>query len=327
MGLNRLVKFSLVLTLVVIMLGAYTRLSDAGLGCPDWPGCYGQLMVPSATEDITSAELAFPERPVEADKAWLEMIHRYIAGLLGLMILALLIVSWKQDHAPKILPLLIAIVVIAQATLGMLTVTMKLMPFIVMLHLVGGFTIFSLLFILYLRTKPLRIPGGDIGARKLAPLALIALLVLIVQIILGGWTSTNYAALVCTELPLCESGWYSKLDFIQAFSIDQGTHQTFEFGVLEYPARMTIHITHRIGALITAIVLLTLAIKLFRHAHSNMMRQAAIYLLILLTLQISLGISNIVLNLPLAIAVTHNAIAALLLLNLVYLNYATWRKA
>ncbi|GIU21106.1 MULTISPECIES: heme A synthase [unclassified Shewanella] len=327
MQIKSLLKITLVFTLCVIMMGAYTRLSDAGLGCPDWPGCYGMLKVPTESHELAKVQQAFPDHTVETEKAWLEMIHRYIAGALGLLVLLILILSLKTADAPKKLPMFIAALIIFQAALGMWTVTMKLMPIIVMAHLIGGFALFSLLLLLYLRNKPLRIPGGDPTARKLAGVAAISIGVLLLQIVLGGWTSANYAALACTTLPFCEGNWVDNLSLAKAFSPFQGDHASFEFGVLDYPARMTIHVAHRVGAIITAAILLYLAFKLIRNANSNIMRNAAWLLVGLVILQVALGISNVVLNLPLGIAVSHNAGAALLLLNLVFINYALWRKA
>ncbi|MGS0681722.1 COX15/CtaA family protein [Shewanella sp. 125m-7] len=327
MQINSLLKVTLVFTLCVILMGAYTRLADAGLGCPDWPGCYGMFKVPTETHELTQVQQVFPEHTVEADKAWLEMIHRYIAGTLGLLVLLILVLSLKTKDAPKKLPMFIAALIIFQAALGMWTVTMKLMPIIVMAHLLGGFALFSLLLLLYLRSKPLRIPGGDAPARKMAGFAAICIGVLLLQIVLGGWTSSNYAALACTTLPICEGNWVDNLSLAKAFSPFQGDHASFEFGVLDYPARMTIHVAHRIGAIITAAMLFYLAFKLIRTAASSMMRDAAWLLIGLVILQVALGISNVVLHLPLGIAVSHNAGAALLLLTLVFINYALWRKA
>lgn len=326
MRIPHLIKFTLVFTLMVILMGAYTRLSDAGLGCPDWPGCYGHLTVPNESHELAKVEAHFPEHTVEPEKAWLEMIHRYIAGTLGLLVLVILILCLKQHSAPKKLPILISALIIFQAALGMWTVTMKLMPIVVMSHLIGGFSLFSLLLILYLRTKPFRIPGGDLYARKLAPIAALGLAVLVIQIILGGWTSSNYAALACTTLPICEGNWIDNLRFADAFSPFQGNHPSFEFGVLDYATRMTIHVSHRIWGVLTAIILVWFAIKLLK-AQSTTMRKSAYLLILLVIAQVALGISNVVMHLPLGIAVSHNGGAALLLLTMVFINYALWRKA
>lgn len=327
MTLKTLLKLTIGFTLIVIIMGAYTRLEDAGLGCPDWPGCYGHLTVPNEAHELAKADNLFPEQQVEPYKAWLEMIHRYVAGTLGLLVLWILIRCLRNPEAPNKLPLFISALIIFQALLGMWTVTMKLMPVVVMSHLIGGFTLLSLLLLLYLRTKPLRIPGGDSTARKLAPLAMLGLVVVVLQIMLGGWTSSNYAALACTQLPVCEGDWLNNLQLAKAFSPFQGDHPSFEFGVLDYNTRMTIHVVHRFGALVTAAILLWLAFKLWRTAQSGMLRNSAILLVLVLALQIALGISNIVLHLPLGIAVSHNVGAALLLLTMVYINYALWRKA
>lgn len=325
MQLTWLLRLTLVFTLVVILMGAYTRLSDAGLGCPDWPGCYGHIKVPTQEHELAHVELHFPEHDVEADKAWLEMIHRYIAGLLGILVVAILLMCLKRTDTPKKLPIAIVLLIIFQAALGMWTVTMKLMPVIVMLHLIGGFSLFALLLLLYLRTRPTQyLLDGAQQANLLAPLALAGLCVLIGQIILGGWTSANYAALACTTLPICEGNWVDNLTLAEAFSPFQGQHPSFEFGVLDYHARMTIHIAHRIGAVITTGILLLLAYRLVRYG--GQLRPLGALLILLVIVQVSLGISNVVMHLPLGIAVSHNGGAALLLLNMVAINYFLRRK-
>ncbi|WP_299797768.1 heme A synthase [uncultured Shewanella sp.] len=326
-GLSLFLSATLVFTLCVILMGAYTRLSDAGLGCPDWPGCYGMLKVPTESHELAQAQDAFPEHDIEPEKAWLEMLHRYIAGALGLLVLMILVLCLKREDTPKKLPLLIALLILFQAALGMWTVTMKLMPVVVMSHLIGGFTLMALLLLLYLRTKPIRLPGGDPRARKLAPLAVGALSILTLQIILGGWTSSNYAALACTSLPICEGDWYSNLRLIQAFNPFQGAHDSYEFGVLDYASRMTIHVTHRFGAIVTAIILLWLAFRLHTLSQSPQLKHSAQLLVLLVIVQVGLGISNVVLHLPLGIAVSHNAGALFLLMNLIFINYILWRKA
>jgi heme a synthase len=326
MQINTLIKLTIVFSMLVILMGAYTRLSDAGLGCPDWPGCYGHLKVPSEAHELAHAQRHFPEAKVEPKKAWLEMIHRYVAGFLGLLVLFILILCLRCRDAPKKLPVFIALLILFQAALGMWTVTMKLMPVVVMSHLIGGFSLISLLLLLYLRTKPLRIPGGDFQARRLAPLALLCLGVLILQIMLGGWTSSNYAALACTALPICEGNWLDNLRLAAAFSPFQGEHLSFEYGVLDYQTRMTIHVAHRFWALVTAVCLIALAVRLLK-SRTSMMRKSGLVLILLVFLQVGLGIGNVVLHLPLGIAVSHNAGAALLLLTLVFINYALLRKA
>ncbi|GAA5192939.1 COX15/CtaA family protein [Ferrimonas gelatinilytica] len=313
--------FTLALALVVILLGAFTRLTDAGLGCPDWPGCYGYLVVPQEHQHAI-AEARFPERPVEMAKAWAEMVHRYVAGTLGLCILALALMAWRRPAAPKGLPWLLVGLVVFQAALGMWTVTLNLLPLVVMGHLIGGFSILALLFLLWLRQSPQRGPLPN-GTKPLGTLAVVATGVLLVQIMLGGWTSANYASLACTELPVCEGDWASRLDPEAAFHPLPPPAKSYEFGVLDYPARMTIHVSHRIWALITALVLLLLALRLWTQG----LRREALAVTGVLMLQLMLGIANVVASLPLPVAVAHNGVAALLLLSLVAVNYRLWQRS
>lgn len=326
-----LVKSSLILAFFVVVLGAYTRLTDAGLGCPDWPGCYGQLIVPSAPEAVDAAQTSYPERPVESDKAWTEMVHRYFAATLGLFILMIAVISRRaqsallNEHAtPNKLPLLILILVIGQGALGMWTVTMNLMPVIVMAHLLGGFTILSLLFLLHIRLTRFQLPQSDIRAKSTAKFAVLGIVILVFQIALGGWTSANYAAMACIELPICEGNWPQRLDFAHAFSLPEA--ENYEFGKHSYEGRITMHIMHRFGALLTFLYLCWMGIHLYRRTLSIMIKKQAAFLLLLLVVQVSLGVSNVYFKLPLTVAVMHNGVAALLLLSLVLISYTLYRK-
>ncbi|AAV81097.1 MULTISPECIES: COX15/CtaA family protein [Idiomarina] len=326
-----LVKISVFFAFIVIVLGAFTRLTEAGLGCPDWPGCYGFLKVPSQEEHIQQAELRFPDAPVEHAKAWNEMVHRYFAGTLGLLILTIAIISWVKSRryshypTPVKLPTLLLGLVIFQAALGMWTVTMNLQPLIVMGHLLGGFSVISLLYLLSLRLSSFRLAGGDPELRRYRGLAFFTLLVVIGQIALGGWVAANYAAVACTELPFCEGNWTAQLDFAGAFSIPEA--DTYQYGAHDYNDRMTMHVMHRVGAIITFLVICTLLFKCWRKAKSHFFRRSLIVIGLLLSLQILLGISNVVFQLPLWNAVAHNAVGALFLLSLVALNYNLSRKA
>jgi cytochrome c oxidase assembly protein subunit 15 len=326
MKLINLIRFSLFLTFVVVMLGAYTRLADAGLGCPDWPGCYGQLTVPSEQHEIALAKSLYPALVVEADKAWLEMIHRYFAGTLGLIVFAITLVGIRTQMLSTLLATSLSIVVVFQALLGMWTVTMKLMPLVVMGHLLGGFTLFGLLALAYWSAKSSkeleRHTLQNLGWVK--PLAMVTLIVVIGQVALGGWTSSNYAALMCTSLPICQGDWVSHLDFKHAFELIQPEKESYEFGTLDYGARMTIHVTHRIWAVVVTFFTVALAIQLIRNG-SNVVRRNGQIILALLTLQIALGVGNVVLSLPLAIAVAHNLGAAMLLLSVLRANYLIWQ--
>ena len=314
---RKVLGFAVFLALVVIVLGAYTRLSDAGLGCPDWPGCYGQLSVP---DKVAASEF---ERPLESGKAWKEMIHRYVAGTLGLLILMILFMVIKG--LPKIrqsivLPLLLLATVTFQALLGMWTVTLLLSPIIVTAHLMGGMTTLFLLWWLYLNQR-----RGEqsmlIVSSGLKILSAIGLLLVIVQIFLGGWTSSNYAAVACgVDFPTCASQWWPTLDFINGFDLTHKPGVNYEFGVLDSPARMAIQIVHRIGALIVFVYLLGLASTLRKKY-----KKLAVILTLMLFLQVTLGIMNVVFALPLAVAVLHNLIAALLLLTLLTINHRVFK--
>lgn len=327
-NLRNLVLVSIILAIVVVTLGAYTRLTHAGLGCPDWPGCYGLIDVPQTAEQIAKAEQAFPERPVEVQKAWNEMIHRYFAGALGLFILAIAVISYRNRHlgTPLFLPMFLLALVIFQAALGMWTVTMKLMPIVVMGHLLGGFTTLCLLFLLYLRLSDYRVPEGDFAVKKYAKFAGIGVIILTLQIALGGWTSSNYAALVCTELPICQQPWVENLTFENSFNPIPPERDTYEYGHLNHYERVTIHAMHRIGAIVTAVYLLWLALKIFTRSQSQLVKQTTVILTLVLVLQVALGVSNIVMSLPLAIAVSHNIIAACLMMVLIKLTYTLKRK-
>lgn len=315
----RLALFATSLAFVVVLLGAYTRLTHAGLGCPDWPGCYGFIAVPSSAEQLAHAERHFPEAPVEADKGWNEMIHRYFAGSLGLAILALAAQALRRRREPGrplVLPLALLAVVIAQALFGMWTVTLKLWPQVVTAHLLGGFATLALLFLLTLRLSGAQ-PALPVPAPRLSLLAGAALALTAGQIALGGWVSSNYAAVACLDLPTCHGQWWPKMNFASAFHLTQAIGPNYLGGQLDGEARIAIHLSHRLGALAVALTLLLLA---WRLARAGLARLAGL-LLAALALQIGLGLGNVLLHLPLAVAVAHNGGGALLLLALVLVNY------
>ena len=324
--MKKLAQASIFLALIVIVLGAYTRLTDAGLGCPDWPGCYGLIGVPMTEQTIDVANQAFPERPVEVEKAWNEMIHRYFASTLGLFILIIagLAVFKRKQGQPLKLPVILLGLVCFQGALGMWTVTLNLLPAIVMAHLLGGFTVISSLFLLYLRMTPYQLPMGNSHMRDYAKYAVIGTALLVGQIALGGWTSANYASLACTELPICQGDWQSRLEFSGAFSIPEADN--YEFGVHSYNERMTMHIIHRIGAIVVSAYLIWLAFVLLSKSNSNMLRKLGVTIAVVLTAQVLLGISNVLYSLPLTVATLHNAVAACLLLVMVMTTYTLYRR-
>ncbi|WP_423840687.1 COX15/CtaA family protein [Vibrio mytili] len=324
MTLTRMVKISLCLTLVVIMLGAYTRLSDAGLGCPDWPGCYGHLSVPHHEEDVLRANMNFPDRAVEHEKAWLEMIHRYFAGTLGIMIVVIAVMSVRAERVNPSIPIMLCLLVVGQAMLGMWTVTLKLMPVIVMLHLLGGFTLLALQAVFYCQLHTQRHHYVSPSTSSVRLFSLLTFAVVFIQIVLGGWTSSNYAALMCSSLPICEGDWVSHLSWREAFSFWQTGFDNYEFGVLEYPARMTIHVSHRIGAIITGLVVLTYSIMLLKQ-DAYYSQKVGMWIGIVLVCQLLLGISNVVFQLPIYVAVAHNLGAAIMLSLICVSQFYLWQ--
>lgn len=303
----------------VVVLGAYVRLSDAGLGCPDWPGCYGTLTVPESQEAIAKAQMVYPNSPVEAGKAWKEMLHRYLAGSLGLMVLGLACLGWKQRGKLMTSPWLttgLLLLIIFQAMLGMWTVTMLLKPVIVSLHLLGGMSTLGLLtWVAYSHwVKPIVFKPNVTFYVSLVRLSLI---VLVMQLLLGAWTSTNYAALACTDFPTCHGAMVPNMDFNDAFHIKRELGVSLTGGSLSLEAITAIQWTHRLGALVTFLVLGLVAILGIKQ---QAVKSISLALLIALGVQIAIGIANLILHLPTVLAVLHNAGAATLVVLLVALN-------
>ena len=290
---------------VVVVLGAYTRLVDAGLGCPDWPGCYGFLGVPESPEEIVVAEERFPDAPVEPDKAWPEMVHRYFASGLGLLSLVMLALAWRRKAALTI-PLSLAVLVIVQGAFGAWTVTLKLWPQVVTAHLLGGFATLALLWLYVLRlgmVGPVSVPAA------LARQAALGIALVVVQVTLGGWTSSNYAALACPDFPTCHGSLLPETDFAKGFNVLQEIGPNYLGGALSSEARVAIQMTHRVGAFVVLFAVGWLAWRL----------RGRLGWIVggVLALQFALGIANVLLELPLAVATAHNAGGAVLLLALV----------
>ena len=316
---RRVARGAALLALVVVVLGAWVRLSAAGLGCPDWPGCYGHLNIEQAAQNADAINAANPQRPFEYHKAVKEMVHRYFASTLGLAIVALAgmaIWNWRDPDQPVKLPILLVGLVILQGLLGMWTVTLLLKPLIVVLHLIGGLTTLSLL--AWLAIPPQRRAVGPDNLR-LRRIATVGLAMLALQIFLGGWTSSNYAALACPDFPTCQNSLWPPMDVKDAFVLWRGLGIDYEGGVLDHPARVAIHFIHRLGAALTAVVLGFLVITTWRLATNPKARVAALVLGLVLVLQLILGPIMVMRALPLPLATAHNAVAALLLLALVRL--------
>ncbi|MCX7552804.1 COX15/CtaA family protein [Marinicella sp. S1101] len=320
MKYRHLAWFAAGLTLCVIILGGYVRLSDAGLGCPDWPGCYGHLAWPNEAHEIEKANATFTERAVEVGKAWREMVHRYLATILGMVAIALVVWAYRRRHLESYtLPSIILLVVIFQGMLGMWTVTWKLHPSIVMSHLIGGLTVLSLLVWLACSRTPSMTPYRYAGHVK-QWMVVVGTGLLMLQIALGGWTSANYAALACVGFPQCNGVWWPEMDFVQALDIFKKYGPDYEFGVKDGPARMAIQMMHRIGAVVVTLYFAWLIFKLTRNRE---LMPLGLSLLLLLVIQITLGIINVTYSLPLLVATLHNGVAALLMANMVMLLYKT----
>jgi len=331
--MRSLVIAGLVLCFVVVVLGAYVRLSAAGLGCPDWPGCYGHV-TPIGAQQSAAAQAAFPTRPLNVDKAWKEMIHRYAASTLGLIVVAISIVAFRTRRSRLVsvpLALVLLVTIVVQGMLGMLTVTWQLKPLIVTGHLVFGLTTLSLLWWLWLA-----LPGNSANmagrataeaARIAWVLTLVGLLALAIQITLGGWTSSNYAAIACPDFPRCQAAWWPATDYRNAFVLWRGLGINYEGGVLDNPARVAIHLTHRIGALVATLALSAAALSVLMRKPLAQIALPAIAVLAALALQLTIGISMVLRAFPLELATAHTAGAALLLLSVLALLHRLWMVA
>ena len=311
-GLRRLAWIAVGFALLVILFGAFVRLSNAGLSCPDWPTCYGKLTWPTQTHEIARADLAFPDRPVETAKAWREQVHRILVGVLSLLTFALAALAWQRRRDLRGLvavPLFAAVFILFQAALGMWTVTWKLLPLVVTAHLLGGMTLFALLVYTALRLSISSIGNGSNAALRW--MAIIGIVLVAVQISLGGWTSSNYAALACgTDFPTCLGRWAPSADFHSAFVLWRGIGVDYEGGVLDAAARTAIQLVHRLGALVVFVYGLWLALLALRRQATRWLGFALIAALLL---QVALGIGNVIFGLPLPMAIAHNGGAALLL--------------
>lgn len=324
---RRLVLVTVVLTLCLIMLGAWVRLTDAGLGCPDWPGCYGKLTPTQASEHIAQAvaEQGGEHGPVSMGKAWREMVHRYLASGLGLLIIAIavLAIRWRGvlRQSPT-LPVVLVGLVILQGLFGKWTVTLLLKPAIVTGHLLGGMLLFALLVWLWQRQRPDPAPIDSEPLAGLRGAAAFGLALVSIQIFLGGWASTNYAALVCPDLPTCQGRWWPDVDFGNAFHMFRELGQTASGDALSMQALTAIHLSHRIAAVVVALYVGWLGLRAMRTDGAQRIGQLV---LLVLVLQFCLGLANVVFDLPLSLAVAHNGGAALLLGVVTVLNYRAVR--
>lgn len=322
-NIKNLSLFGVCFAFVVIALGAWTRLVDAGLGCPDWPGCYGFVVFPTDAAEIALAESRYPAFPYDINKAIPEVVHRYFAATLGLIAILLTYISFKTKEDKKLRwwSLGLLVFICCQGLFGYLTVSLKLLPIIVTGHLFGGFFTLSLFFFIFIKAgnfevlKKMRVP-------QLKSISLIALIILLFQIFLGAWTSTNYASLACVDFPTCQGSYLPEMDFKQGFDFSQEVGPNYLYGLLDNSARVAIHYSHRISAIIVTIVFLILISKLWFSSAAPLASTIGILLLT----QISLGIINVIYVLPLYVAIAHNLVAATLLLATFTVNYLAWKK-
>ena len=308
---------TLFLTFDLIVFGSFTRLTDSGLGCPDWPGCYGHASPIGAQAPIAEAAAALPSGPVTPTKAWIEMIHRYLAMVVGALCLVMAVTSWAErrtlPHSPW-WPTFTLVWVIVQGLFGKFTVTLKLYPAIVTLHLLGGLFLLALLAVQResFLARPLALPA----ALRRGVMAVLALLV--VQIALGGWVSTNYAVLACSGFPQCNGQWWPQADFANGFSLLRDLGHTSAGELLPFDALVAIHLAHRLFAVVLAVAAIALGVALLRRGDVVLARFGRV-LLLLLAAQVATGLSNVVLQWPIVAALLHSAGAAALVLCLTML--------
>jgi len=330
-AVRRLALLGVSLCLVVIVLGAWVRLTDAGLGCPDWPGCYGHVTPAGAERIEGKIESYSPGWEYDSGKAWREMIHRYAATSLGFIIVLItaIAIAYRREKPVSVTyAIALLVTVVLQGILGAFTVWWLVKPLIVVLHLTGGLTTLSLLTWLWLRMRRVTaVVEPQAGATKIAALngarraGIIAVVVVAVQIILGGWTSSNYAAVACPDLPTCQGQWIPKnMDYADAFVIWRGLDINYEGGVLDHPARVAIHFTHRAWALVATLAVLWAAWLAWRNAPTALVRHGAIWAVGALSLQWLIALLMILKAFPLSLATGHNAGAALLLMSLLIFN-------
>ncbi|WP_251371853.1 heme A synthase [Polynucleobacter sp. MWH-UH24A] len=324
MGLFQKLNWTIVfLTFDLILFGAFTRLSDSGLGCPDWPGCYGTSNPFRAIEEIRAAEAAMPTGPVTVFKAWVEMIHRYLAMSVGFLIIIQVIAAFKQPNPRRSLAirgsLFLLVLVCLQGAFGAWTVTLKLQPIIVSMHLILALVLFASMVWFAQRNDLHHLNDSKTISSLSGGLVLIAILALFGQIFLGAWVSTNYAVLACPDFPTCMGTWYPNMDWQNAFFLWRDLGEAKSGGIIPMAALVTIHWTHRVGAIIASAVLLFVAVKAVRYPESKVQFWGKA-IIALLALQIATGISNVVFQWPLVAALLHTGGAAAILFCLVRLS-------
>jgi len=323
----RLALFSAAFAFVLVLLGAYARVSDANLGCPTWPGCYGKAFAPLTAHAIYEARRNQPPAPDAAEQQeWKDTLHRYVSGTLGLLMFRLVYLGWQLKKRYRkqqvLIPGAVFILVFLRTGLGVVTVELHLKPLVVMMNLAIGLTILGLLWWVMLREQRFWKPVAPTPqTRHLRWRALFALLLVVGEILLGGWTAGNDAALACPDFPTCQSQWWPTMDFIGGFTLWRGVGLNYEGGMLDLSAITAINMAHRIGALITLLYVGWLALHTIRVGFDSNLCRYGMLVLVLLLGQTVLGVMDIVLRMPLLIAVAHSGVAALLMLSLIALNH------
>lgn len=323
----KIVLVAVCFALFVVTLGAYTRLTDAGLGCPDWPTCYGHMILPEKGQAYAKAQSSYPDSPIEKSKAWTEMAHRYAAGTLGLFILFIAFQAIRarinQHKFPRVMPFVLVGLLVFQAVLGMWTVTLKLLPIVVMGHLLGGMSILAGLWWCYLSLKQQH--QNVLSIERFKPWIILGCVIVFCQIALGGWVSANYAGISCVGFPSCNGTLLPHLDLAKAFDLSAQVGENYQGGLLDATTRVTIQFIHRLGALLTFVYVLGLTLCLMIKTQGAT-RKVAFIALSLVMLQFTLGIINVIYLLPLKVAVAHNGVAAILLLSMLALLNQTRSK-
>jgi cytochrome c oxidase assembly protein subunit 15 len=323
----RLALFSTLFSFFMILIASYSHMSDAGLGCPDWPGCYGRLFAPTTAQEMNEARQLLPREPDEEAKEWKATLHRYVSGTLGLLMFRLVYLGWQLKKRYRrqqvVIPAMVFLLVFSQTVLGALTVKLQFKPLVVMSHLVTGLTIVGLLWWVALREqrfwKPIN-AGPDILG-DLRPRAFLGLLLVAGQILLGGWTSANYASLACPDFPLCRGAWWPPMDIVEGFARWRDLGLAYEGGMLSLAGSTAVHMAHRLGAVVTLLYIGWLGLHTMRIGYESKLCRYGFLVLVVVVGEVVVGVTHVLLHLPVALGVVHSGLGALLLLSLITLNH------
>jgi len=324
----RLLMFATLYALVLLVLSAWWRSNEAGLGCPDWPGCYGRLFAPQTAQDLSEARSVFPRQPGEEEKMLKDTLQRYISGALGLLMFPLVNLGWHlKKHVRRqqvLLPVLVFLLVFVQVAMSIATVKLQHKPLITMLQLSANMLILGLLWWTLLREQRFWRPVAAAPAtlRRLRPRALFGLLLVIVQFALGGWVSANYAAMACPDFPTCQGTYWPGMDFLSGFVLWRDIGIDYEGIQLNLEAATSVHMAHRLGALISLLYVGWLALHTIRLGANDQLCRYGLLVLVLLLIQTTLGIITVLMHLPVPVVVAHSAAGALLIMSLITLNHA-----